>query len=134
MKQKIAKDSHPVLACKKGTWFGTLLRSAENASTTSALRNRTANSLYNWKRTMNLRISRDLPFNKAQRCTRRNATIPWKLKGAIKWPFSHHLVDWISSTFQWPLSAIQPPFRRLSEIFTFLFSVCNWFYMHYFLI
>ena len=28
--------------------------------------------------------------------TRRNATIPWKLKGAIQSPFSHHSVDWMA--------------------------------------
>ena len=53
--------------------------------------------------------------------TRRNATIPWKLKGAIQSPFSHHSVDWMACAFQWPFSAIQSPFRRLSVIFNFLF-------------
>ena len=36
--------------------------------------------------------------------TRQNATIPWKLKGAIQSPFSHHSVDWMAGTFQWPFS------------------------------
>ena len=53
--------------------------------------------------------------------TRQNATIPWNLKGAIQSPFSHHSVDWMAGTFQWPFSDIQSPFRRLSLIFTFLF-------------
>ena len=53
--------------------------------------------------------------------TRRNATISWKLKGAIQSPFSHHSVDWMAGTFQWPFSVIQSPFSRLSVIFTFLF-------------
>ena len=49
-------------------------------------------------------------------------------------PFSRLNGRYISVTIQWPFVAIQSPFRHLSVIFTFLFSVYNWSYMHYFFI
>ena len=79
-------------------------------------------------------IDFDYTFTYIAVYTRRNATIPWKLKGAIQSHFSHHSVDWIAGTFQLLFSAIQSPFRRLSVIFTFLFPVYYWSYMHYFFI
>ena len=56
--------------------------------------------------------------------TRRNATIPWKLKGhsvTFQSPFSRLNGRYISVTIQWPFSAIQSPFRRHSVIFNFFF-------------
>ena len=49
--------------------------------------------------------------------TRRNATIHRKLKGAIQSPFSHHSVDWMAGTFQWPLSDHSVPFSHHSIAF-----------------
>ena len=49
--------------------------------------------------------------------TRRNATIPWKLKGAIQSPFSHHSVDWMAGTFQWQFSGLSVPFSYHSVAF-----------------
>ena len=50
-------------------------------------------------------------------------------------PFSRLNGRYISVTIQWPFRAIQAPFRRLSVIFNFLFSVytCNWSYITLFL-
>ena len=49
--------------------------------------------------------------------TRRNATIQWKLKGAIQSPFSHHSVNWMAGTFQWPFSDHSVPFSHHSVAF-----------------
>ena len=48
-------------------------------------------------------------------------------------PFSRLNGRYISVTIQSPFSAIQSPFRRLSVIFIFLFSVYNWSYKALFL-
>ena len=61
--------------------------------------------------------------------TRRNATIPWKVKGAIQSPFSHHSVNWMADTFQWTISehsvTITSPFSNINffRIFLILYAL-----------
>ena len=58
-------------------------------------------------------ISHEISFT----CTRRNASIPWKLKDAIQSSFSHHSVDWMTGTFQWPFSDLSVSFSHHSIAF-----------------
>ena len=85
--------------------------------------------VWKWLHNYRHKISRDLHK------TKRHHSVKTERRHSVTFQSTHSRLNgrYISVTIQWPFSAIQSPFRRLSVLFNFFFSVYNLSYKALFL-